>query len=93
MRLKSKEIEIIKQNTYKIFGKSKIILFGSRADNTKKGGDIDLYIIPQKKDNLYIKKLKLKTLLEDLLYKPVDIIVPKNSNRLIEIEAKKGVEL
>ena len=93
MRLSSKEVEIIKENTKKIFGNSKIILFGSRIDDNKKGGDIDLYIIPKNKDSLFVKKLRLKSILEDLLFKPVDIIVAKNENRLIEKEAKEGIEL
>ena len=93
MRLSKKEIKIIKENTKNIFGESKIILFGSRLDDNKKGGDIDLYIIPQNKDNLFEKKLKLKAVLEDILFKPVDIIVAKDENRLIEKEAMKGIEL
>jgi len=93
LRLSNKEIKIIKENTKKIFGKSKIILFGSRTDESKKGGDIDLYIIPENRENLFVKKLRLKAILEDLLFKPVDIVVAKDENRLIEKEAKKGVEL
>ena len=93
MRLSSKEIKIIKENTKKIFGRSKIILFGSRMDDKKRGGDIDLYIIPENKENLFVKKLRLEAILEDLLFKPVDIIVAMDKNRLIEKEADKGVEL
>ena len=93
MRLSKKEIDIIKSKTDKFFGKSKIILFGSRMDNSKKGGDIDLYIIPQEQNNLFVKKLRLKALLEDLLFKPVDIVVSKNKRRFIEQEALKGIEL
>jgi len=93
LRLSDKEINIIKENTDKIFGKSKIILFGSRIYDSKKGGDIDLYIIPENKNNLFEKKLRLKAVLEDLLFKPVDIVVSKNKNRLIEKEAMKGIEL
>jgi len=93
LRLNSKEIKIIKENTQKIFGKSKIILFGSRIDDEKVGGDIDLYIVPENKKDLFVKKLRLKAILEDLLFKPVDIVIAKDENRLIEKEARKGVEL
>ena len=45
MRLSSKEINIIKEQFNRFFPEnSKLWLFGSRADDTKKGGDIDLYI-------------------------------------------------
>lgn len=93
MRLLKKEIELIKKNVYSIFGNSVIYLFGSRVDDTKKGGDIDLYIIPDKKDNLFQKKIKIKFMLEDTLYKPVDIIVAKDKNKEIEKEALKGMVL
>ncbi len=93
MRLSKKEIKIIKDKTENIFGKSKVILFGSRIDNNKKGGDIDLYIIPQEQNNLFVKKLRLKSLLENVLFKPVDVVVSKNKTRFIEQEALRGVEL
>ena len=93
MRLSKKEAEIIKSQTKKIFGEVEIFLFGSRIDENKRGGDIDLYIIPQNKNDLFTKKLKLKSVLEDLLFKPVDVVVSKDKNRLIEKEAIKGIEL
>ena len=93
MRLSTKEINIIKNKVKIIFGESLIYLFGSRVDDTKKGGDIDLYIVSKIKDNLFKKKQKLKIILEDVLYKPVDIIVPVNKDRLIEKEAMMGVIL
>ena len=93
MRLNDKERNIIKKQVYKIFGDSKIILFGSRVDDKKSGGDIDLFIIPVKKENLFEKKILLKTILQDLLCKPVDIVIAKDKNRLIEKEAYNGMEL
>ena len=91
MRLSAKEIELIKTNVKMIFGESIVYLFGSRVDDTKRGGDIDLYIVPNTNDNLFKKKIKIKTILEDLLYKPVDIVVAKDKDRLIEKEAMKGI--
>ena len=47
MRLNDQEKSIIRQAAISHFGEdSRILLFGSRADNEKKGGDIDLLIIP-----------------------------------------------
>lgn len=93
MRLSTKEINLIKDKVNIIFGEAVIYLFGSRVDDTKQGGDIDLYIVSKINDNLFRKKLKLKIALEDLLYKPVDIIVSTNRNRLIEKEAIMGVKI
>jgi len=91
MRLTNKELDIIKTQTSKIFGESKIYLFGSRVDESKKGGDIDLYIVSKTKEDSFKKKLLLKAKLEDLLFKPVDIVVSKDEDRPIEKEAKKGI--
>ena len=91
MRLSTKEINIIKNKVKTIFGESLVYLFGNRVDDTKKCGDIDLYIVSKTKGELYQKKYKLKIVLEDILYKPVDIVVCIDKNRLIEQEAIKGI--
>jgi predicted nucleotidyltransferase len=93
LRLSNKEIELIKHKVKIIFGETKIYLFGSRMDDSKIGGDIDLYIIPKLNDNIFSKKIKIKTVLEDILFKPVDIVIARDITRLIEQEAMKGIIL
>jgi predicted nucleotidyltransferase len=45
MRLSKSEIEIIKRVAGEVCGNNTaVLLFGSRTDDSKKGGDIDLYI-------------------------------------------------
>jgi predicted nucleotidyltransferase len=44
MRLTPQEIQAIKETFLNTFDKGNIYLFGSRVDDTKRGGDIDLYI-------------------------------------------------
>ncbi len=90
MRLSSKEIETIKTIIDAIFGEATIHLFGSRLIDHKKGGDIDLFVVPKEKNNLLQKKIKASVKLERSLHKPVDIIVHRNFNREIEKEALKG---
>ena len=92
IRLSDKEIEIIKNSITKIFRETEIYIFGSRLKE-KKGGDIDIFIIPQNRENLFEKKLKALVLLEKQLFKPVDLVVHKNFDRIIEKEALKGVRL
>ena len=89
MRLKEIEIVSIKKSTNLIFGKnSKVYLFGSRVDDNKKGGDIDLYIIPGIKDNIYQKKFNFLVKLEqEIGMQKIDVIMAKDKNRLIEKEA------
>ena len=53
MRLTTAQIERIKQVAVEVMGSQvKVMLFGSRVDDTRRGGDIDLYIatpaLPQK---------------------------------------------
>jgi len=92
IRLSDKEIEIIKNSITQIFGENEIYIFGSRLKD-KKGGDIDIFIIPQNKENLFEKRLKALVLLEKQLFKPVDLVVHKNFDRIIEKEGLKGVKL
>ncbi|MEA3315785.1 MAG: nucleotidyltransferase domain-containing protein [Campylobacterota bacterium] len=44
MRLSKRVIDILQDNIKKSFGDVNIYLFGSRTDDNKKGGDIDLAI-------------------------------------------------
>ena len=41
MRLNQNYIRVIKQAFFEVFNKGDIYLFGSRVDDSKKGGDID----------------------------------------------------
>jgi predicted nucleotidyltransferase len=91
MRLSNREIIIIKKIITDIFGESTIYLFGSRLDNSKKGGDIDLFIIT--KDSSLEQKIEAIVKLERALCKPVDIVLHKDFDRDIEKEALKGEKL
>nr|MBL0721603.1 nucleotidyltransferase domain-containing protein [Sulfurovaceae bacterium] len=44
MRLMTQEKNAIIESFQEVFKSGKIYLFGSRVDDSKKGGDIDLYI-------------------------------------------------
>lgn len=96
MRLTNSQLTIIKQTVSHIFGVGALVyLFGSRVDDAKKGGDIDLYIVPEIKDNLLEKKIQFLTaLVMNLGDQKIDVIIAKNDGSLIEKEAmKKGIEL
>jgi len=91
LRLSEKEIKLIKHTVKHLFGEAVVYLFGSRLDDSKKGGDIDLYLVTKECDNLFSKKRKLKLLLEEALYKPIDIIIASDHNRPIDKEGLQGI--
>lgn len=61
MRLKQNEINIIKSNILKYIYDAKIILFGSRVYDDKKGGDIDIFVETNQKVGL---KQQIKILVD-----------------------------
>ncbi len=54
MRMSEEDIFIIKSTILKYIQNAKIILFGSRIDDNKKGGDI--YILIQTDENVSLKQ-------------------------------------
>lgn len=65
MRLTPHEIHAIKNAIKRWFGENaRVWLFGSRVDDTKRGGDIDLYIETDTNDAAKIVKAKLEFLIE-----------------------------
>ncbi len=92
LRLSKEEIKIIKDIIFKEFGECEIYIFGSQTNLQKQGGDIDIYVISNKKIDLKTKLLT-KSFLQDKLLKKVDIIISTNKNRAIEKEAIKGIKI
>ena len=95
MRLSKHYIDIIKSKFKEFFIDGDIYLFGSRVDDNKKGGDIDLYLVIKDHSNLFKKKLKfLARVKRELGEQKIDIVFNQDQNRLIEQEAIKwGIKL
>lgn len=94
MRLTPEQINIIKEKTALIFGDdSKIYLFGSRTDDNKKGGDIDLFIDLDKEiESPVLKTIRLNGLIQQAIgMQKIDIIfhTPDYDWKPIHAEAKK----
>jgi predicted nucleotidyltransferase len=90
MRLTVKEKSLITQTFQNIFKQGSLYLFGSRVDDTKRGGDIDLFIdIPYQldiKEELEKKSQFRLKLYEMIGEQKIDIIVSKDKSRSIEKE-------
>ena len=94
MRLKEYEIDAIKTTFKEIFKDGDIYLFGSRVDDSKKGGDIDLYISTPNTKELVSKKIDfLVKLKQKIGEQKIDVVLDYKQNRLIDKIAKKGIKL
>ncbi|RLA07944.1 MAG: nucleotidyltransferase domain-containing protein [Gammaproteobacteria bacterium] len=95
MRLNKQYVQVIKKSFNDVFQKGEIYLFGSRVDDSKKGGDIDLFLVIENKINIFKKKLKfLAKIKKELGEQKIDIIFNFDENRLIEKEARAwGIKL
>lgn len=100
MRLTNFEIDSIKDVTKLVFGEdATVILFGSRLDNNKKGGDIDLLIRCNERISFAERyQLKLKFLVEikkRIGNQRIDTLVRTDFKGKIIAETvlKEGVEL
>jgi predicted nucleotidyltransferase len=77
MRLSSEEITAIKTQVAAVDSDAKIYLFGSRIDDSKKGGDIDLLVVSEKitfEDKLNIRVQLYKQIGEQ----KIDILIVKD---------------
>jgi len=98
MRLTNSEQKSLKETFLEVFKTGKIYLFGSRTDDSQKGGDIDLYIIldyKEKAETLFDKKIEFLGRLQSKIgEQKIDVIISKDKQRAIEKEAfRTGIEL
>ena len=95
MRLSKQYVDVIKKNFRLFFQKGDIFLFGSRVDESKKGGDIDLYLVVDDHRDLFEKKIKfLSRIKRELGDQKIDVVFNRDENRLIEQEARRwGIKL
>lgn len=93
MRLQQEEIVQIRDALRNEFGKYDIYIFGSQLKADKRGGDIDIFVIPNSRENLLNKESKAKFVLEDRLLKPIDILIHSDFGREIEQIALKGIKI
>lgn len=76
MRLSEYEIKSIKESVAHFDPNALIYLFGSRADDSKKGGDIDLLILSEKLTSKEKRMIKLD-LYDKIGEQKIDIVISK----------------
>ncbi|HZJ76542.1 MAG TPA: nucleotidyltransferase domain-containing protein [Oscillospiraceae bacterium] len=93
MRLSDIEVNAIKQVVKNIDRDANIYLFGSRVDDDKKGGDIDLLILSHKLEQRDSSKIKYK--LWDIIGEQrIDIFITEDiTHPFARIALKEGILL
>ena len=67
-----------------------MFLLGSRVDDLKKGGDIDLFIKISDQSNLLTKKIRFLARVKKILgEQKIDVVFNQIDQRLIEMEIQK----
>ncbi len=59
MRLRKEERTVLKESVKALSEEAKIYLFGSRTDDTKRGGDIDLLIVSKTLKRSDLRSIRL----------------------------------
>ena len=100
MRLTENEITAIKAVTKSVFGANAYVaLFGSRTEDSKKGGDIDLFIKCSNlnaSDDLYQLKLNFLVQLKKRIGdQKIDVLIDAGqaNNAIFKTVEKKGIIL
>ncbi len=94
MRLSAREIQTVRKVLHDVDPNGRIYLFGSRVDDTKKGGDIDVFFEASMQLDLRAR-LALEYQLATLCGTKVDLIVknPGQEDKAIFGIAREGVAL
>ena len=95
MRLSSSQIDAIKQETEHFFGaQAEVWLFGSRVDDTAKGGDIDLYVETDAAE-VVLSAARARGELADRLGRYVDLVVNNHTKYepIFHIAKTQGVRI
>lgn len=93
MRLSKFEIDAIKQSVYGLDPRAQIFLFGSRANDMKRGGDIDLLILSSRLSSS--DKIKIKaSLFKKLEEQKIDITIAVDTQKpFVRLALKDAVPL
>lgn len=93
MRLDSEQQQAIREVVAQSDPRAEVFLFGSRASDTARGGDIDLLIMSTRISADERRKIKLR-LMDRLGAQKIDLLVARDAERpLVRIAQREGVKL
>jgi uncharacterized protein len=93
MRLTPSEVEIIKNAVHSLDSSAAVYLFGSRVDDMKQGGDIDLLIMSDTLTGDDVRRIRL-ALHDKLGEQKLDILIAKDTSEpFVRIAFREGVLL
>ena len=94
MRLSPAEVETLKNSLRKLSPSAKLYLFGSRTDDAKRGGDIDLLIVSNDIGRKEVRELKID-FFEKFGEQKIDIVVDDGSfeSPFCKMIFEKAIEL
>lgn len=100
MRLSPRQREVINEVLRRHFGEqTRVLLFGSRVDDSKRGGDIDLYVEPQIQSPAVLIDAKFAALVElkqKLGDQKIDLVIHRPEAPLLpvhQVALREGVAL
>lgn len=90
MRLNQRQRDAIKISFHEVFPSGQIYLFGSRTDDSKLGGDIDLFLEVGEENRNFESKIQfLARLKQKIGDQKIDIVFPGNLDPLFEQELER----
>ncbi len=93
MRLSDKEKSAIKKAVRETDPLARVFLFGSRTDDSKKGGDIDLLIMSDSLGRVEKRKIKFR-LCDALGEQKIDLLIAGDlTDPFVRMAKKRGIEL
>jgi len=84
VRLTAVQQQHIRESVYETFGESaRVYLFGSRVDDDKHGGDIDLYLEVDDTSDWFQRKIRLAVVLQQRLgEQKIDLLLHRHGKPL-----------
>jgi len=93
VRLSEKEIEVLKFAFDKLGKSYRLYLFGSRVDDNKKGGDIDLLVVSNELTKKDLRKVRIE-FFKHFGEQKIDIVLDNGEyNPFIKLIKQKAIEL